>query len=419
MHGTDQDSGGAQLSVGWQDGVPDPGDHGLEQAASYAALLTRTLAAAGYQVRRLDVGLRRGADGILEITVRGDVPHMPEPDFASLARVTLNAARLADDSHGTDDVVLWAALTAGGVVRYQPNGDANGHLVVAPVAVPSTLPAPARGVFGSLPLGRLIVGVVLGLVLGVLGLPRFELPFAAPTAQPSRPVVFVPEATTAPAQAEPTAVPALPTAVPALPSAPPAQPTPTPPAPRVVIAQQMTTPLPKWPSNPAGAAWFGDGGYHLLAREAGRFVALGIPVPQVVSTAVLTAEFRKAGGPPGGGYGFIIRDQGSTSERDGRNQSGQYMVLEVGDRGDVGIWQRNETRWIDVMPWTHSDLVHTDRGLNALVVMLRGNTLRFEVNGEAVADMAYDGITPQGNVGLFVGGDLNEVVLEWLRIEIS
>ena len=42
-----------------------------------------------------------------------------------------------------------------------------------------------------------------------------------------------------------------------------------------------------------------------------------------------------------------------------------------------------------------------------------------EVNGEAVADLTYDGIGPQGGVGLFVGGDLNEVVLEWLRIEIS
>src|SRR5205809_5707170 len=127
MQGTDQDRGGAQLSVGWQDGVPEPGDHGLEQAASYAALLTRTLAAAGHQVRRLDVGLRRGADGMLEMTVRGDVPHMPEPDFASLARVTLNAARLAEDSHGTDDVVLLATLAVGAVARYQPNGDANGH----------------------------------------------------------------------------------------------------------------------------------------------------------------------------------------------------------------------------------------------------------------------------------------------------
>jgi hypothetical protein len=181
----------------------------------------------------------------------------------------------------------------------------------------------------------------------------------------------------------------------------------------------MTTPLPNWPNNPTGPAWFGNGGYHLLAREAGRFMALGLPVPQVVNTAVLTAEFRKVGGPAGGGYGFIIRDQGATSERDGRNQAGKYMVLEVGDRGDVGIWQRNETRWIDVMPWTHSDLVHTDQGLNALVIMLRGNAVRFEVNGEAVADLTYDGIGPQGGVGLFVGGDLNEVVLEWLRIEIS
>jgi hypothetical protein len=419
MQGTDQDSGGAQLSVGWQDGVPEPGDHGLEQAASYAALLTRTLAAAGYLVRRLDVGARRGAQGILEITVHGDVPRMDEADFASLARVTLNAARLADDTHGANDVVLLATLRTIDAARYQPDQAGNGHVVVAPVAVPSTPPEPARGVFGSLPLGRLIVGLVLGLVLGVLGLPRFELPFAAPATTPPRSVVVIPDVPTPAALSGPASPRELLAADPPIPTAVPTRlPTQTPP-PRVVVAQQMTTPLPNWPNNPAGPAWFGDGGYHLFAREAGRFVALGIPMPQIVNTAVLTAEFRKVGGAAGGGYGFIIRDQGSTSERDGRNQAGKYMVLEVGDRGDVGIWQRNETRWIDVMPWTHSDLVHTDQGLNALVIMLRGNAVRFEVNGEAVADLTYDGIGPQGGVGLFVGGDLNEVVLEWLRIEIS
>jgi hypothetical protein len=39
------------------------------------------------------------------------------------------------------------------------------------------------------------------------------------------------------------------------------------------------------------------------------------------------------------------------------------------------------------------------------------------VNGEVVALLEYDGLPATGGVGIFVGGDLNEVALEWLRIE--
>src|SRR5437016_14251458 len=110
MHGIEQEPGEAHLSVGWQAGVPEPGDHRLERAAAYAALLTRTLAAAGYQARRLDVCLRRGNHGILEILVRGDVPSMPASDFASLARVALTTANLAADGDRRNDLRLLATL---------------------------------------------------------------------------------------------------------------------------------------------------------------------------------------------------------------------------------------------------------------------------------------------------------------------
>jgi hypothetical protein len=188
----------------------------------------------------------------------------------------------------------------------------------------------------------------------------------------------------------------------------------------VVFADEFSRPLPNWPNDPQGTAWFGGGAFHIFARQSTRFVAVGVPLPQpAVSSAVLSGEFRKVGGPPGGGYGLIVRDQSSAVERDGTNQGGRYMVLEVGDRGDVGVWQRTETRWIDVLPWTPSGAVHTDREPNTLAVTTRGNALRFEVNSQPVADLTYDGVPPSGSVGIFVGGDQNEVVLNWLRIEVS
>jgi hypothetical protein len=34
-----------------------------------------------------------------------------------------------------------------------------------------------------------------------------------------------------------------------------------------------------------------------------------------------------------------------------------------------------------------------------------------------VANFRHDGLPPEGGVGIFVGGDLNEVSLEWLIVE--
>ena len=48
-----------------------------------------------------------------------------------------------------------------------------------------------------------------------------------------------------------------------------------------------------------------------------------------MSDAVVSATFRKTGGPPGGGYGLVIRDQGP-EPRDGMNQNMDAYVLETG-----------------------------------------------------------------------------------------
>jgi hypothetical protein len=50
-------------------------------------------------------------------------------------------------------------------------------------------------------------------------------------------------------------------------------------------------------------------------------------------------------------------------------------------------------------------------------VTTRGPALTFVVNGTQVAELRYHGLPDDGGVGVFVGGDLNQVALEWLRIE--
>ena len=43
--------------------------------------------------------------------------------------------------------------------------------------------------------------------------------------------------------------------------------------------------------------------------------------------------------------------------------------------------------------------------------------LSYQVNGVEVANMTHGSLPSEGGVGVFVGGDLNEVRLEWLIVE--
>jgi hypothetical protein len=171
-----------------------------------------------------------------------------------------------------------------------------------------------------------------------------------------------------------------------------------------------------WPSNPQSTGWLADNAYWLLARQASQFVALGAPLTGSLRDVVVTASFRKVGGPPGGGYGVIVRDQGP-GPRDGSSQSGRYYVLETSDRGEVGAWRRENDRWIDLLPWTGSETVRQGAGTNQLTVQAIGQRLTFIVNGTQVASIADD-VLAEGGVGVFVGGDFNEVALESFRVEV-
>ena len=162
-------------------------------------------------------------------------------------------------------------------------------------------------------------------------------------------------------------------------------------------------------------AWLARGAYHLLARHPGRFVAVGLPQLEPLRDVVVAGTFRKVGGPPGGGYGLIVRDQGP-GPRDGVGQGGRYYVLEVGDRGEVGIWRREGDHWEDLLPWSPSDAVRPGAEPNVLSVRAIGPRLTFVVNGTQVASLE-DATLPAGGVGVFLGGDGNEGRLEWLVVE--
>jgi hypothetical protein len=220
------------------------------------------------------------------------------------------------------------------------------------------------------------------------------------------------------AQSEPTAA-AVNTSTAAPGVEPTAQPEPTAaPAPastRTLLDESFDDNSRKWPNNPQGIAWVSGGTLRLEPRRASQFVALGVPpVGEILQDVTISGTFRKIGGPPGCGYGFIVRDQGP-GPRDGVNQAGRYYVLEVGDNGEVGIWRREGDRWVDLLPWQRAEAVHPGNVTNDVTVRASGDRLSLSVNGTEVA-VRNDANLTVGNVGIFVGGDGNQVALEQLTV---
>jgi len=170
-----------------------------------------------------------------------------------------------------------------------------------------------------------------------------------------------------------------------------------------------------WPDDPRSTAWITQGGYQLSALEPGQFVAVGPAANPPLGNVQVTARFHKVGGPPGGGYGIIVRAQPRTA-LDGMSSGGAYDEREAGDRGEVGIWRREGDHWVDLVAWRPSAAVHPGSADNELVVRALGQQLTLIVNG-VVAAQAEDATLTSGTVGVFVGGDGNQAVLQQLRVE--
>jgi hypothetical protein len=169
-----------------------------------------------------------------------------------------------------------------------------------------------------------------------------------------------------------------------------------------------------WPNDQQSVGWFAPDGYHLAARKPGQFVAIGVLQNPDLRNALVAATFHKIGGPAGGGYGIILRDQ-PQGPRDGLNQLGNYLVFEVGDKGEVGIWRRDQDQWVDILGWTASPAVKPGSGENALSVRAVGDQLEFSVNGTPLPTQISAQPT-SGGVGVFLGGDANEAVLTQLTV---
>jgi LPXTG-site transpeptidase (sortase) family protein len=261
----------------------------------------------------------------------------------------------------------------------------------------------------------LVLGGLVGLALLAAGPPSSGTQ-ATPVGDPARDAAQpTAEPSVAPADsaADPSPTTAeTPTTAPAVPA-----PTLTVPSARVLLDEAFVDNRMHWPDNPGSTAWVGHPGYRLVPRERGQFVAVSAPIPVPLTDVVVEATFRKLAGPPGGGYGILVRDQ-HTSPGDGVAQNGRYYVLEVGDRGQVGIWRRDEDQWVDLLSWTDSPAVRPGGEANTLQVWAVGQRLTLWVNGVQVASQP-DAALAAGGVGVFAGGDGNDVQLDRLVVRVA
>lgn len=361
----------ATLSVQWLDRLNNDEDRIVECASDFASTLEVTLQSAGYAPRRIDVGLRHLNGSGVAFEVRGDVPRIPAEDFRSLAGTVLRAALARHHLNRLEPRLL---------AQIAPRPPATRATSLGPVY--ALRPDHPEVVPRRWPVRRIAIGVVFGLALGVLGLPRFGSP---PTDAPR--VAESPSS-------DRTALTAQ----------------------QLSFFDPLTAPSPGWPNDPQGSAWFGSGAFHLYARQPGRYVSVPVQLGGTVADASLEAVFQKVGGPDGGGYGFVVRSA-TTAVRDSTSQTGYFVVAQVSDNGDVGIWQRDGSRWLEVLPWTHSAAVATGTRMNTVKLIVRGTNLQLSVNGQTIADVEDRTMAPGGGVEIFAGGDLNEVAVRSLRIE--
>jgi hypothetical protein len=394
------------------------------RTAAYAIETARRLDQFGggrIDLFELDASLLAGDAGVvleLKVTVEEPAGELDEAHISEAARRVL--------ADGTWEFVEPIEVRAELVLR-------------APVEVEEAASAPAEAagaVVEEAPRREywrpgLVAAVLVGLFLLVLPVLLVNRPAAPSTVAPAAEGTVAP---TAVAGAEATA--AVPTQLPAAPA------TQTQPgiADRVTaaveVAAERVTPLPTatdvvpkgpllefvpgrsgtfgWPNNRQGAAWFDNDGYHLAARTPGRFVAIGVLPGVNLRGVMVTATFHKIAGPPGGGYGVIVGDQGPTP-RDGANQDGRYLVFEVGDRGEVGVWRRDQDQWRGVVEWTPSAAVSAGLGENTLAVRASSGSVAFGVNGTDIP-LHLDTQPIAGGVGVFLGGDANEAVLSRLTV---
>jgi signal peptidase I len=145
---------------------------------------------------------------------------------------------------------------------------------------------------------------------------------------------------------------------------------------------------------------------YLAADPSGLFTARQAPLSATVQDAIVSATFRKVGGPPGGSTGLIVRGDAA---RD-------YYTFELHDDGKIAVWRRAGDSWFELLPATNVDAVRPGGSPNELAVRLVGDSFDLLVNRVQVASVSDPNLT-RGGAGVFVEGTGNEVEFQQFWVQ--
>jgi hypothetical protein len=107
---------------------------------------------------------------------------------------------------------------------------------------------------------------------------------------------------------------------------------------------------------------------------------------------VVEVDAYRAAGPTDNQYGVIVRYR----------DRGNFYLFSVASDGLYAVQMLRNDQWIDLRPWTASQAVHQESGVNLLHVECQGSVMRFFVNDEFLTEVT-DATFPSGSVGLLAG----------------
>ncbi len=110
------------------------------------------------------------------------------------------------------------------------------------------------------------------------------------------------------------------------------------------------------------------------------------------SDLVVEVDAYRAAGPLDNQYGVVVR------YRDRAN----FYLFSVASDGLYSVQMLRGDQWIDLHPWTVSQAIRGESGVNALRVECQGSAMRFFANGEFLTEVV-DTTFPSGSVGLLAG----------------
>jgi len=107
---------------------------------------------------------------------------------------------------------------------------------------------------------------------------------------------------------------------------------------------------------------------------------------------IVEVEAYRASGPIDNQYGIIVRYR----------DQGNFYLFSVASDGLYAVQMLRNDQWIDLHPWTASQAVRQDSGVNALRVECEGSVMRFFANDQFLTEVD-DATFPSGSVGLLAG----------------